>query len=260
LEANDMKTISGIFHSQAEAQRAFDELKNSGFRDEDLTLLAPGTAPQTVTEEIATSDTEQPGMGTAIGGVVGGAVGLAAGSVLAGLVLPGVGSVLALGLGAAGLGLGGAVAGAAGGQALESEMSNGLPKDEMFFYEDALRQGRSVLVASAATDDMADRGREIMEQSGADSVDAAREKWWIGLRETEAEHYGRSEGQGDAEESLYRRGFECALQPRYRGKSLEQANDDLRREYPDGCDSETFRRGFLRGSRYYEQQIQNPSS
>ena len=104
-------------------------------------------------------------------------------------------------------------------------MSNGLPKDEIFFYEDALRQGRSVVVATAATDDMADRGREIMEHSGADSIDAAREKWWIGLRETEAEHYGRSEGHGDAEESLYRRGFECALQPPYRGKSLEQADN-----------------------------------
>ena len=252
-----MKTISGIFHSQADAQRAYDELKNTaGFRDEDLALLAPGTAPQTVNEEVAVSDTEQPGMGTAIGGVVGGAVGLAAGSVLAGLVLPGVGSVLALGLGAAGLGLGGAVAGAAGGHALESEMSNGLPKDEMFFYEDALRQGRSVLVAVAATDDMADRGREIMEHTGAESIDAAREKWWIGLRETEAEHYGHAEGRGDAEESLYRRGFECALQPRYRGKSLAQADDDLRREYPDRCDSETFRRGFVRGSRYYVEVVE----
>ena len=252
-----MKTISGIFHSQADAQRAFDELKNSGgFRDEDLALLSPGTAPQKVNEEIATSDTEQPGMGTAIGGVVGGAVGLAAGSVLAGLVLPGVGSVLALGLGAAGLGLGGAVAGAAGGQALESEMSNGLPKDEIFFYENALRQGRSVLIANAGSDDLADRGREIMERSGADSIDAAREEWWIGLHETEAEHYGRAEREGDAEESLYRRGFECALQPRYRGKSLQQSTDNLRREYPECSDSETFRRGFVRGSRYYVEVIE----
>jgi hypothetical protein len=258
-----MKTIAGIFHSQSDARRAFDELKNSvGFRDEDLALLAAGTVAQEVSEEVKTSDTEQPGMGTAIGGVVGGAVGLAAGSVLAGLLLPGVGSVLALGLGAAGGGLGGALAGAAGGHALESEMSNGLPKDEIFFYEDALRQGRSLLVANASTDEMVDRAREIMERSGADSIDAAREKWWIGLRETEAEHYGRSADERATDEAAYRRGFECALQPYYRGRSLEQSTDDLRRDYPDHCDNETFRRGFARGSLYYveriEQRVQDP--
>jgi hypothetical protein len=49
--------------------------------------------------------------------------------------------------------VGGAVAGGAVGKFLESSLTQGLPKDEIFFYEDALRQGRSVLVGLAEDDD-----------------------------------------------------------------------------------------------------------
>ena len=66
------------------------------------------------------------------GGVIGGAMGLAAGVAVASLLLPGVGAAIAIGLGAGTLGLGGAVAGAAGGEALEELLTRGLPKDESF--------------------------------------------------------------------------------------------------------------------------------
>jgi len=47
----------------------------------------------------------------------------------------------------AALGTGGAIGGAALGDALDEGMTEGLPKDELFIYEDALRQGRSVVIA-----------------------------------------------------------------------------------------------------------------
>ena len=63
-------------------------------------------------------------------------------------IIPGIGPVMAGGLGALSLvgAVGGVLAGAAAGSALEHAMADGLPKDELFLYADALRQGRTVLM------------------------------------------------------------------------------------------------------------------
>src|SRR5258705_4300099 len=102
-------------------------------------------------------DTEQPGMGAAMGGTVGGAMGVAGGASLgaaaASLLVPGVGPVIAGGiLGAALLGVGGTAAGIAAGGALEKELVSGLPHDELYLYEHALREGNSVVIAFIETD------------------------------------------------------------------------------------------------------------
>ena len=64
-------------------------------------------------------------------------------------------------------------------------MSDGIPEDEIFVYEDALRKGRSVVIA--LTDDSRSTAeiREILSRNRAESIDAAREQWWIGLRSAE---------------------------------------------------------------------------
>ena len=246
-----MGTIAGIFNSRKEAERAFSELQTeAGFRNEDIVLLAPGSSAKDL-DAVPTDEGEQPGMGSAIGGVVGGAVGLAAGSVVASIVLPGVGTILAIGLGAGAFGIGGAVAGAVTGGALENQLSTGLPKDELFFYEDALRQGRTVLIARPQDDDVIEKGRAVIERNGAESVDAARDKWWIGIRDAEEAQYDAPDGDFQRNESRYRTGFETALHPDCRGKAYEAAVPKLRELQPDICDDETFRRGYERGRAYY---------
>ena len=60
-----------------------------------------------------------------------------------------------------------------------------------------------------------------MERNRAESLDAAREKWWIGLRDTEETRYDAAEG--DPEKHLFRIGFEAALEPGLRGKSFHDA-------------------------------------
>ena len=201
-----MGTIAGIFNSRKEAERAFSELQTeAGFRNEDIVLLAPGSSAKDL-DAVPTDEGEQPGMGSAIGGVVGGAVGLAAGSVVASIVVPGVGTILAIGLGAGAFGIGGAVAGAVTGGALENQLSTGLPKDELFFYEDALRQGRTVLIARSQDDDVIEKGRAVIERNGAESVDAARDKWWIGIRDAEEAQYDAPDGDYHRNESRYRTG------------------------------------------------------
>ncbi|MGH7854283.1 MAG: hypothetical protein ACREP3_12630 [Candidatus Binatia bacterium] len=244
-----METVTGIFDARGDAERAFSQLAESTeFDRENLLVLAPDSAPGRV-DAIPTDEGEQPGMGSALGGVVGGAVGLATGAVLSNLVLPGIGPILTLSLSAGG-GLGGALIGAAGGSAAERALSNGLPKDEVFFYEEALRRGRSLVIAMADSEDNATSARFIMERNKAESVDAAREKWWIGIRDDEAREYGRAQGDFAAQERSYRAGFEAALGPELRNRSFGEAESRLREKFPEIAGKEIFRRGYERGRQY----------
>src|SRR5690242_21645429 len=136
-----MDAVAGVFRTNDDARRGYAELRRAGFSPDDLNLLQPGS-PEEQIHSVPVSETEQPGMGSAIGGVVGAALGIAGGfelgSAAAAAMIPGVGPVLATGLaGAALLGLGGAVGGAAVGSAAEEKTTPGLPADEVFFYEDA---------------------------------------------------------------------------------------------------------------------------
>ena len=247
-----MKTIVGIFKTSHEATAAGNLLKAAGFEADKVIILTPDTPDPVVEKTVPTEDAEQPGMGKAIGSVVGGAVGLGAGALIANLLLPGIGPVLAVTFGAAAGGLGGAAAGGAAGGALENVLSIGVPKDEVFFYEDALRQGRSVVVGLSESDDQIEAGRSALNKAGAETLDAAREKWWIGLRDAEAAVYSGSEDFAQEEDS-FRSGFSAALEPRMRGRSFDAAMEDLKLNYPDTCQKQSFRRGFERGQNYHKQ-------
>jgi hypothetical protein len=239
-----MPTVAGVFRSRERAKHAAVDLRESGLRG--VNLLIPG-ATSWETEGVATSETEQPGMGRAVGGVVGGAVGMAAGMQLgaaaATILIPGVGPVLAVGLAAAAiLGVGGAVGGAAAGAALEKDSTTGLPADELFVYKDALKQGRSVIFVEARDEDEAATARAELADAGAESIDAAREEWWIGLRSAEKEHYHALGGHFESAEPDYRRGFETAL----------RECDGAANANPAG--SEAFRCGYKRGVEYHRRQ------
>ena len=252
-----MQTVAGIFRARDDAERAAADLRGLGLADERISLLAPGTTDAELEKQVPTTETEQPGMGGAIGGTVGGAMGAASGVTLgmaaASALVPGVGPVIAAGMiGAALLGIGGAAAGAAAGNALEENITAGLPHDELFVYEDALRRGHAVVIAVADDDDQAARAREILERAGAESIDAARERWWIGLRDAEEESYRETGREFRADEPTYRKGFEAALHPRARGLSFADASEQLRARHGELCDDEAFRRGYERCQAYQQ--------
>lgn len=259
-----METAVGIFSTQSDARRAAERLIAAGTPRERINILTPGEWKAEV-GQVPLSDTEQPGTATAIGGVVGGAAGASAGYALgplvAGLFVPGIGAVAAIGLaGAALLGIGGAIGGAAGGKAIENSLSDGLPHDEIFLYEEALRRGRSVVVAMPDGDDETERARRILSESGAVSIDAAREEWWVGLRDV-----ARSEFQGGKDEfpvfeKMYRCGFEAAQRLDFRGKSFDEAKEGLRRKYLDSWESEAFRRGFERAQQMLKERRGAPAA
>lgn len=250
-----MNTVVGIFNSFADAKRAAAMLQSLGITDNQIGLLSPRTPEDEIEANIPTTETEQPGMGTAVGGTVGGALGVAggmhAGLAAATALIPGVGPVFALGLlGAALFGIGGAAAGAAAGDAIDENLDTGLPRDELYLYEDALRRGRSVVIAQANSDEQAERARGELKRAGAESIDAAREQWWIGLRGAEEAEYSSEGGNFNVDEAAYRLGFEAALHPDQRGKSYERTVDNLRTKYADNCGLEAFRRGYDRGQAY----------
>ena len=212
-----MQTVVGVFTSQAQAAQAAERLCDLGIARDHVYFLTP-RAVEAQLAEVPTSDTEQSGMGAAIGGVVGGAVG-ASGSMMGAVVLstliPGLGVLGALGLGMVSLlGLaGGAAVGVAAGGALEEAMVDGLPKDELFIYADALRQGRAVLIALTQDTEQTAAARAVLAAEGAESLDAARDVWWLGIRDAEAAEYTAAGQDFSSDEPLYRRGFEAALHP-----------------------------------------------
>src|SRR5258705_9877808 len=131
-----MQTVVGILNSRSDADSTVERLRKAGIASDNISFLTPDTARNKLSE-VPRTETEQPGMGAAMGGVVGGALGAAGGMglglAIASLLVPGVGPVLAIGMGGAALlGAGGALGGAAVGEALEDEMALGLPVDELF--------------------------------------------------------------------------------------------------------------------------------
>ncbi|HEY9403547.1 MAG TPA: hypothetical protein VIQ24_12860, partial [Pyrinomonadaceae bacterium] len=74
-----MNTVAGIFQTREDTNRAVEDLRRLGLSDENLSLLSPGTTAPEAEADVETSDTEQPGMGNALGGLVGGALGAAGG-------------------------------------------------------------------------------------------------------------------------------------------------------------------------------------
>jgi CRISPR/Cas system CMR-associated protein Cmr5 small subunit len=242
-----METVAGVFQSRADADSAVGNLHSLGIPNDRIALLTPGMSDRQVEHAVPTSDSEQPGMGKAMGGTVGGAMGVAGGATLgaaaASLLVPGVGPVIAGGiLGAAILGAGGTATGMAAGEALEEGLETGLPHDELYIYEDALRNGRSVVIAFIE-EGATDAAQKALASAGAESIDAARESWWLGLRDDEEAHYQTTGKNFQTDETSYRRGFEAALQERGTAKNVAKSAAAVESD-------EAFRRGYERGQAY----------
>jgi hypothetical protein len=254
MEAS-VNSVVGVFKSRACAEHGASAIHAAGIPLDRIDLLSPGETAEEL-ERVPTSDAEQSGIGTGLGAVVGGTIGVAGGivlgEILATVLLPGIGAVAAVGVTAAAiLGALGAVGGGAVGRAADkAASSDGIPGDELFVYEDALRQGRSVLITMAENNSQAAMVRKILESAGAETIDKARHMWWIGVRDAEKEKYNGAGGNFDRDEADYRSGFEAVLHIDRRGKSYEESRDQLEWLYPDAIDHAAFRLGFERGQAY----------
>ena len=248
-----MAIVTGIFKSRADAETAVNELRATNIDTDHIGFLTPDMSEREVEARAPVTDSERPGLGKAMGAVVGGAMGAASGATLgaaaASLLVPGVGPVIAAGvLAAALLGAAGAATGAVAGDAAEEALGEGLPHEDLFVYEDALRRGNSVVIAFV--DDGEDRTRDIMRRHGSFDVDELRDNWWQERRNDERTAYQQVGGDFDRDEDNYRRGFQAALHTKRRGKTYDEAQQELRNSYSDAELDSAFRQGYERGRRY----------
>jgi len=251
-----MEIVTGVFNSDRQAVNAAEQLRNAGLSEQEIGYVTPVRRSEPGTTQVPVTDTEDSGMGKAMGAAVGGAMGAAGGATLglaaAMLVVPGVGPVLAFGLlGATLLGGTGAAVGAQVGDAIEEGLGEGVPHEDVYLYENALKHGRSVVVAHANDASQASKAREVMNSAGATHVDELRENWWRELRDQEWTDYQASGREFESDELSYRKGFEAALHPERRGKSYSEAEKDLRASFRDSDLDSAFRRGYERGSAHH---------
>ena len=256
-----MEVITGVFESRDKAEKAISQLRSLGIPDQQIGILAPGSASaDTIERGMPVTDTEDPGMGRAMGAAVGGAMGAAGGATLglavATLAIPGIGPVIAFGMVGAGLlGLVGAAAGSAVGDTVEEELGEGIPHEDVYLYEEVLRHGKSIVIAYADDDsEQADRAAEVLETAGAEDIETLRERWWEELRERESAHY---DGDFTRDEESYRRGYTAALHPKRRGKVYTDVEEELRTAYTGMVLDRPFQAGYERGQSYRGKGVEN---
>jgi len=258
----DMQVVTGIFDTRREAENAVRELRSLGISDSRIGFVTPERNAVGDTT-VPVTDTEYPGMGTAMGAAVGGAMGAAGGATLglaaATLIIPGLGPVLAFGLlGAALLGGTGAAVGAAVGDKIEEGLGEGLPHEDVYIYEYALRHDKSVVIVHGENDEQLSKARALFNRTGATDLDSLRESWWSELRERERTEYQTIGRDFDADEVSYRRGFEAAQHNKRRGKAYSECEAALRENYSKEELDEAFRRGFDRGANYHMRVTREP--
>lgn len=254
-----MQAVTGVFRSQDDAERAVNQLRKLGIAENRIGIVRPGGAPGRLEAGVPVTDTEDPGMGRAMGAAVGGAMGAAggatAGLAVASLAIPGIGPLIAFGMvGAALLGIVGAAAGSAVGDQVEEELGEGISHEDVYLYEDALRHGHSIVLAYVEEGEQADQAEEALNAAGAEDLDTLRENWWQELREGERAHYGT---EFDRNEESYRRGYLAALHPQRRGKPYTDVEEDLVTAYTGTVLDRPFQAGYERGQSYRPRGVEN---
>lgn len=158
------ETAIGVFATRGRAESAVKELWARGVPEESIIFLSRSeNEAKTIAREF----------GAYVGGLVGGAVGMSSGAVAASLLLPGVGAVFAVGLGAAALlGLAGAGAGSSLGSAGAPEAGGPKPtaaeksSDDVAFFREVLKEDRSLIVVRTESESLAAAACEILDRLG----------------------------------------------------------------------------------------------
>jgi hypothetical protein len=182
-----MENIVGIFRSVTTAEQAVDELIRREMPAEAVVLLSgepfggmDGRASSEQTLDGVRTTGKEPsgagkGGGTALGVAIGGSAGFTAGATAATLLVPELGIIFGIGLGAAALlGLGGAAAAAKIGDMIDRNVDTGASEQQVEFYRQLLGHGRSLVIANVRSGAEIAMVREVFQQLGTEDVEAAR--------------------------------------------------------------------------------------
>ena len=158
-------TTVGVFATREAADRAIAELRDAGYKDDQIGLVAKDASGNTVKTDGAgeTNAGEGAAIGAAAGAVGAAAVGL---GIIAG-VIPVIGPVMALGT------LGTILVNAAGGAAIAGSpalIGWGIPEEDAKYYEGEVEAGRYLVTVESG--DRRTPGR-VRQHGGYDRTTAA---------------------------------------------------------------------------------------
>ncbi|MFZ6876484.1 hypothetical protein ACO0LF_30910 [Undibacterium sp. Di27W] len=168
-----MKTaIYCIATNRVQAENIVDSLKNSGFSNNDISVLFPD---QEGTRDFAHEQNTKLPEGAATGGVAGMGVGAILGWLtgIGALAIPGVGPFIAAGPIMAALS-GAALVGAAGGL-IGGLVGLGIPEYEAKLYDGKIRSGNILISVHTDDSDRTKLAKEIYEKAGAEDIKSTSE-------------------------------------------------------------------------------------
>jgi len=164
--------VFGIFDTRLMAERAVDQLKTSGYRNSDISVLMPQkTETKDFAHEKHTKAPEGATTGAGTGAVVGGTLGWLAG--IGALAIPGVGPLVAAGpimAAIAGAGVGGAVGGVSG-----ALIGFGIPEYEAKRYEGSVKNGGILLSVHCDDSSWTKKAKGLLENTGAHDIASTSE-------------------------------------------------------------------------------------
>jgi len=248
--AMERTTVVGVFRNRDDAEHAIDELHRMGFRDEEIGFAARGddhSVTHTTTDRAG--DTGSGALSGAIAGAgIGGFIAAAAA-----VLIPGFGPVLAGGILATVLG--GAAVGAAAGGIMGALIGLGVPEEEAHYYESEFNEGRILVTVKAGSryaeardvlfhhgaydvenrSGMAVTGSSSAMVGGTSSPTMSHHGAWDDVsprhRDRWQSRYGSGGGRWEDFEPRYRYGYEMSQEERFRDRTWEDVEPDLRSEY-----------------------------
>jgi len=161
MKAQQRSTIVGVFEDRRHADQAIKELRDAGFREDQIGVAMRHTEGST---EVVTDEHDtHAGTGTIAGVLTGLGLGALAGlGVLSG-VIPVVGPAIAAGT--LGVILSNAAAGAGIGALVGALVGAGIPEEEAKYYQGEFEQGRTIVTVNA--DGRSDEVTTILRRHGA---------------------------------------------------------------------------------------------
>jgi uncharacterized protein (TIGR02271 family) len=171
MAAANKKTVVGVFDSHARAQQAVAELRQAGFRDDQIGVIARNTGAARDFEGDEVTD-NYAGEGAATGIAAGAGLGALWGmGILAG-VMPILGPAIAGGALAAILTS--AAAGAAAAGLAGALVGMGIPKEEAEYYEKEFHAGNVIVTVTA--DGRALDAENILRRNGGHDITSKRQE------------------------------------------------------------------------------------
>ncbi|BAT51626.1 hypothetical protein NOS3756_05520 [Nostoc sp. NIES-3756] len=166
----------GVFSHRRDAEKALNELKNSGFAMDRVSVIAQDAdrneeiAGSPVREKVGDKSDEGATTGALTGGALGGLTGLLVG--LGTLAIPGIGPIMLAGATATTLAttLAGAGIGAVAGGLLGGLIGLGIPEERARGYESRVRRGHYLVIVDGTDAEIA-QAEAILRRGGIEDYD-----------------------------------------------------------------------------------------